>query len=150
MKKWSIYLLKTMAEFFWFCLVYIAKALKWVGMKAWTTLFKKKEKPKFDTAAESKKLQMDAIKKRPEYMKQLIKVESEMADHSDKFKSLYVEQQRLLQMINIADGGLEQPVKSNGNRNNNNQNNNNQKQKGGNNNGNNKPAIASFQPTLAT
>lgn len=154
MKEWALYLVKTTAEFFWFSLVWIAKSLKWVGMKLWAKM-KKKEKPKFSTADESAKLQMDAFKKRPEYVKQLTKVEADMAKHSAEFKVLFEEQQRLLQMINLADGGLGKPMNASkqGGNNNNNQNNNKQKgNNGGNNNnngGNKQPAIQNFQPSLS-
>jgi len=155
MKEWTLYILRTTAEFFWFVLVLIAKALKWVGMKLWAGVknITKKKKPNFSTADESSKLQMDAFKKRPEYVKRLTKVEADMGKHSAAFKVLYEEQQRLLQMINLADGGLGKPMTTNrGNGNNNNgNNNNNNKQKGNNNNGGNKqPAITSFTPTLTS
>lgn len=153
MKEWTIYLLRTTAEFFWFVLVWIAKALKWTGMNLWKLIklikFKKK-KPVFSTSSESEKLMMDARKKRPEYIKRLQKVEADMGEHSAKYKVLSEEQQQLLQMISVADGGLDKPMSKPSGGNNNN-NNNNQKQKGGNNNGGNKqPAISTFKPTLTS
>ncbi|CAH9015597.1 TMhelix containing protein [Vibrio phage 468E53-1] len=150
MKEWTLYLLRTTAEFFWFSLVYIAKALKWVGMNLWK-LMKPKKKTPFSTASESEKLRMDAKKKRPEYVKRLQKVEADMAEQSAKFKVLSEEQSQLLQMISVADGGLDKPMSRSGG-NSNNGNNNNGKQKGGNNNngGNKQPAISTFKPTMTS
>lgn len=153
MKEWTLYLLRTTAEFFWFALVYIAKALKWVCMNVWK-LIKPKKKVEFSTSSESEKLMMDARKKRPEYVKRLQKVEADMTKHSASFKVLSEEQSQLLQMISVADGGLDKPMsRSSGNSNNSNNSNNgnNGKQKGGNNNGGSKqPAISSFKPTLTS
>ena len=153
MKEWTIYLLRTTAEFFWFTLVYIAKALKWVGMNVWK-LIKPKKKVEFSTSSESEKLMMDARKKRPEYVKRLQKVEADMAKQSASFKVLSEEQQQLLQMISVADGGLDKPMSRSGgsSSNSNNGNNNNGKQKGGGNNngGSKQPAISTFKPTLTS
>lgn len=151
MKEWTIYLLRTTAEFFWFTLVYIAKALKWVGMNVWK-LMKPKKKVEFSTSSESEKLMMDARKKRPEYIKRLQRVEADMAKQSASFKVLSEEQQQLLQMISVADGGLDKPMSRSGGNSNNNSNNSNNKQKGNNNNngGSKQPAISTFKPTMSS
>lgn len=157
LKEWGLYFLLTTAAFFKFSVIYIAKALKWVGMQLWSLMKPKPKKKSFSTVDESEKLRASAKKNKPEYIKRLQKVESDMGEHSAKFKVLAEEQSQLLQMISLADGGLDKPMtRSGGNNNSNNNsnkgNNDNGKHKGNNNNngGSKQPAISSFKPSLSS